>query len=192
MRMLAKTGLLALGVGFVLAQFLVLFYNHWYFSTGTWVKTGLLAVPLALGYAALLLSPSRVLWLRIGLYWLAAWAVAVFNVRSFDLRAMGFTDILNYEAAVVWVPTVWAAAHYWLGARRALAAKRRPQLQAARQLALRRRVRAQGSWALATAGAPSVELRDPSPAEVEADAGADRTDVFEVERQVESGSDTLP
>jgi hypothetical protein len=141
MRYMLQTAALSLAAGFVLAQFAVLFYNHWYFAGLPWVKIGLLTIPLALLLGWLQFSASRILVMRICGYWIVAYAVAVFNARSFDLRSLTFNDVLNYEAAIVWVPTAWVAAVYWFGTRTVQKRVALLKKQASRQLRLRRRIR---------------------------------------------------
>ena len=141
MRHALQTATLSLAAGFVLAQFLVLFYNHWFFAGYAWLKIGLLTMPLALLLGWLQYGASRALVMRVCAYWVAAYAVAVWNARSLDMRNLTFNDVLNYEAAIVWVPVVWVAGVYWLHVRAGLKQAALLRRQIARQLRLRRRIR---------------------------------------------------
>ena len=73
MRHLAPGALFSLAVGYVLAQFLVLFYNNWYFAGWFWLKTALLTPVVALGFGVLLLT---------GYKRLAAWLGANIRVNA--------------------------------------------------------------------------------------------------------------
>ncbi|MDQ3023476.1 MAG: hypothetical protein M3R04_03670, partial [bacterium] len=141
MRIALTTAGLAIGAAFALAQFLVLIYTHWYFAGSVWLKIGLLAVPLALILGTLQLGASRWLVVRLCIYWIAIYVIAVWNAGSFDLRRLTFTDVLNYEAAVVWVPCVWVAALIWLRLRTSRRLRRIALRKSQRILRLRRRIR---------------------------------------------------
>ena len=47
MRVVLRSGLLALAAGYVLAQFAVLFFNHWYFAQSAGLKITLLGIVLS-------------------------------------------------------------------------------------------------------------------------------------------------
>ena len=158
MRNLAPGALFSLAVGYVLAQFLVLFYNNWYFAGYFWLKTALLTPLVALGFGVLLLTGYKRLSAWLGAYWLFSYLVAMLTAKGPDLRALSFTSVLDFEAAMVWVPlgviAAWAICRAWQRARQVQAERRRQNSQ----LALRRKLRdSRGTQAgtralLATAG----------------------------------------
>lgn len=141
MRTLALPTLFCLAVGYSLAHFFVLLYNNWYFAELFWLKTALLTPLLAALYGFLLFASWRKLWLGLGVWWLASFIVACLSVMSLDLRELGFTAVLNFEAAMIWPTSIIVAAYamWQSGARlrrEAVAARR-----ISTQLELRRRLR---------------------------------------------------
>lgn len=141
MRAIIPTGALCLVVGYVLAHFLVLLYNNWYFAELFWLKTALLTPILALGYLGLLYTPWRSLWLALGCYWIVVHALGLWTAKGPSLAELGFTAVLNLEAAMIWVSVIVTAAY---GAWHGLRAGRidaRQQRQVHAQLEMRRRLR---------------------------------------------------
>jgi len=142
MRALLPPGLFSLGVGYVLAHFLVALYSNWYFAELFWLKVGVLTPLIAACYLALLLlAPQRRVWLVCGWWWLASYAVAALQGGSLDLRSLGFTSVLDFEAAMVWLPValLWLAC----GIAQAAVARRRRRAQRGleHELASRRSLR---------------------------------------------------
>jgi hypothetical protein len=111
MRIYAAAALFSLAVGYVLAHFLVLFYNHWYFAGYFWLKTALLTPLLAATYFAVLLGAWRTLWAGLGCWWIGCYSVAAYYAGGMDLRPLGFTSVLDLEAAYVWAPLLAVAAY---------------------------------------------------------------------------------
>lgn len=157
---MALSGLLALALGLVLAQFLVLLYEHWFFANAALVKTLLLAVPLTLLYLLALLSPLRRLALQLAAYWLAIFAFAAIGARSLDLRQLSFVNVLNYEAAFVWLPVLWLTGYAALSTLRRQRAAERERRVTARQLRLRRRLREDYAVAVAGSAPATVDATD--------------------------------
>jgi hypothetical protein len=170
MRALALPTLFCLAVGYALAHFCVLLYNNWYFANLFWLKTALLTPVLALGYAVLVNVSWRRFWLGLGWWCLAVHIVAALAAKSPDLRALGFTAVLDLEAAMIWPTTiaiavyaVWQSGARW---RREAASQR----NVARQLELRRRLRrkvrrAQQAVALVCVAALALAYAMPARAE---------------------------
>ena len=106
--------LLSLAVGAVLAQFIVLFYSNWYFGDHTALKIALLTPLTAIAYWGLLKTQWRRLWLFTGAYVLLNYSVNALLASSFDLRKLEFVQVLDYEAALVFVPllAIWIYAAY--------------------------------------------------------------------------------
>lgn len=141
MRKLAATAVFALAVGYVLAHFLVAFYNNWYFAEQFWWKVGVLTPLIAVAYAFALWSGWGRLWLLAGVWWLVTHLAAMVPAGGPDLRKLAFVAVLDFEVAVVWVPVVVFSVYgIWQG----VARKRRAQAgrrAVARELELRRRLR---------------------------------------------------
>lgn len=108
MKKYVGAGVFALAVGLVAAYWSVLFFNHWYFAGDLWLKSMLLAPLLALGYGLLLLGSWRVLWLGIGLWWLAVALAAVLKSGSLDLTRLEFVAVLDFEVLFIFVPVLAA------------------------------------------------------------------------------------
>ena len=77
MRKLGVIALYSLAVGYVLAHFLVAFYNHWYFAGDFWLKTALLTPLIAVAYGFTLLTPWAKLWRLLGVWWLLTHLLAM-------------------------------------------------------------------------------------------------------------------
>jgi hypothetical protein len=141
MRRFAATGIYALAVGYVLAHFLVAFYNNWYFAEQFWWKVTVLTPLLAVVYGVALFGSWGWLWRLLGIWWLITHLLAMVPADGPDLRRLAFVAVLDFEVAVVWVPMAALMAYgIWRGmsARRQQAAQRRT---VARELELRRRLR---------------------------------------------------
>lgn len=89
MRTYAAAALFSLAVGYALAHFSVLFYNHWYFAGYFWLKTALLTPALAVAYFAVLLGSWRTLWAALGCWWIGCYGVAAYYAGGMDLRPWG-------------------------------------------------------------------------------------------------------
>jgi hypothetical protein len=141
MRKLAASSLFALAAGYSLAHFLVLFYNHWYFCGWFWLKAGLLTPVLALGFAPLLYSSWGKLWRILGWYWIGTYLIAAVVARSLYLGGLGFTNVLNYEAAVAWTTILAVGCYAWARSRHKQRELVRGQREVAMLLSRRRRIR---------------------------------------------------
>lgn len=141
MRTLALPTVFCLAVGYSLAHFFVLLYNNWYFADLFWLKTALLTPLLAALFGFLLGASWRKLWLGLGGWWLVTFGVACLTARSLDLRSLGFTAVLDFEAAMLWPPALLIAAYsaWQSGVKWRREAKLQRQVGA--QLELRRRLR---------------------------------------------------
>ena len=159
----------ALAVGYVLAHYFVLAFNHWYFAEQFWLKLGLGTVVCAAAYASLLATSWAPLWRGLGWYWLALHAYYLLQAKSLTLEPLEFVMVLDMEAAMVCgsgiVIAVYAAAALQRVARR----KRSEQAGVRRELALRRKLRrARGLAAGATMFALAVAVALAMPTAVQA------------------------
>jgi len=161
MRQLMKQSLLSLAVGYVLAHFVVLLLNHWYFPQFFWLKTAAAALLFAVLYQGCLLSSWRLVWTILGWYWIAAHLVAVISARNFDLRALEFVAVLDLESAMLWLPTVVLAAYGLWQLTKHQRQRDLAQQKVQRALALKRKLR-RGSIATASASQPAPALEGES------------------------------
>jgi len=104
MRRNAGTILFALAVGYALAHFAVVFYNHWYFGGWFWVKVGLVTTVAAATYGFALCTSWAKVWRVVGAWWVLTHLLAMVPAGGPDLRNMAFVAVLDFEVAFVWVP----------------------------------------------------------------------------------------
>jgi hypothetical protein len=150
--------IVALTASAAVAQFLVLFYSHWFFASSYWPKWLILSAALFVIYLGLLRSRWEKLWLGLGIYWTVLVAGFMVAARSFDLSRLGFTGVLNLEAPMVWLP---AGLILLLAAIEATVRERsllRGRKQELRALQLRRRLRRRQGIALTSRGAAVMAL----------------------------------
>jgi hypothetical protein len=141
MRKLLPQAAWSLAVGYVLAHFLALMLNHWYFAGLFWLKAGLGTVVFGLIYGGLLRTSWARLWRGLGWYWLALHGYGLLKAQSYTLQPLEFVSVLDLEAAMVWVSTVVIAAYGTAQVLRGAKARRTQVAVVERELALRRKLR---------------------------------------------------
>ena len=157
MRRLAPVVLFALAAGYSLAHFAVAFYNHWYFAQHFWLKVAVLTPLIALLYGVALLSGWGRLWRLLGWWWITAHLLAMVPAGGPDLRELEFVAVLDFEVAVVWVPTALLVGYGLWQLLSRQRAEQRQRRATARELKLRRKLRRGG----AASAAANVENEEP-------------------------------
>jgi hypothetical protein len=150
MKDMLKFALLPLASGWAIAHYAVLHYGNWYFGANVWLKAGLLTLPAALLLSLALLSAWRRPWLLICWWWIGAYTVSTLVAKAAGLSGMSFTQVLDFESAMVWLPSLILGWHVARTALRARFTEQRRLGRIARSLRLRRRLR--GAPRLALAG----------------------------------------
>jgi hypothetical protein len=156
MRKLLPDLLLSLAASAALADYVVLFYNNWYFADVYWPKVLLLVLVLAPLYFLLLGSPWRRLWQALGLYWAVLIALFMLGWRTPDLATIGFTGVLDLEVPMVWLPIGAGLAYAWVKARRRARTAAAAQRGVDRALQLRERLRRSVQLKPVPAGGPAA------------------------------------
>ncbi|MCC7478575.1 hypothetical protein IT575_08975 [bacterium] len=193
MKKLLADGLIALTAGYLLAHFLTLFYNHWYFAEHFWLKVGVLTPLFALPYGIALQTPWRRFWLGLGGFWLLMHLANLLSAKSLTLEPLHFVQVLDFEAALIWPSVIAVVIQALLLEFRAHRGEQRELKAVRRQLKMRRRLRrydamhkaeqtialllaAALSLSLLAAGAPGSCLAaeaEAAPAQTEAESAPD-------------------
>ncbi len=131
----------ALAVGYVLAQFLLLAFNHWYYSAQLPLKLVCSTAVCAGVYGALLATSWARLWRGLGWYWLALHGYYLLKAKAATLVPLEFVGVLDLEAAMVCGSGVVIAIYSASVLRQAARAQRLAHAGVRREMALRRKLR---------------------------------------------------
>lgn len=160
MRKLGVVALLSLAVGYALAHFMVAYFNHWYFAEHFWLKTVLLTPLVALAFGITLLTPWAKLWRLIGVWWIVTHLLAMVPAGGPDLRGMEFVAVLDFEAAVIWVPSIALIGYGCWQSWKALRAQKAARQTVARELKLRQQLRHREHAVVAEGTPPALPSED--------------------------------